>query len=221
MPSVIVMLRVIGMRLVRQRPCAAAECSPSLGLLLRRAEHSAVQVGAKARRDGFPDGRRAGRRQPWTNSERTRARRRLARGMHRTTLARTQRRTRPPLGAPADADAGKLADLAPDVPAQDAWFRLELRLALLGLAEQDAEAVPCKPDAAQSAEQSCAAQVFAARQRPGERPDAAYSGPREQQAMRKRQSMALRARTELPQLPAALRDAAMAQLLQGVQAAQP
>ena len=129
-----------------------------------------------------------------------------------------------PRALPADGDAGKSADPAPVVLAQDASFRPGRPLALLAPAEPDAEAEPYKPDAAQSVEQSCAVQAFVARQQPGERPDAGYSGPREQRAMRKRQSMAARARTELPQLPAALRDAAMAQLLQGpqgVQAVQP
>jgi hypothetical protein len=185
-------------------------------------EHNAVLAGAKAHRDGFLDERvraeealdqlqvDAAQTEPsaWDASD----------GAHPGEAADAAHQ---PRALPADGDAGKSADQGPVAPAQDAWFRPELRLALWGPAEQDAEAEPYKPDAAQSAEQSCAVQAFAARQQPGERPDAGYSGPPEQPAMRKRQSMALRARTELPQLPAALRDAAMAQLLQGPQAVQP
>ena len=185
-----------------------------MGLLLHHAEHSAVLAGAKAHRDGFPDER--GRAEEGLDQLRADAVRSELSAWDASDGARPGEAADADHQLPAlpeDGDAGKSVDQGPAAPAQDAWFRLELRLALLGLAEQDAEAEPCKPDEAQSAEQSCAAQVFAARQQPGEQPDAAYSGPREQQAMRKRQSMALRALTELPQLPAALRDAAMAQLL--------
>ena len=196
-----------------------------MGLLLLHAEHIAVLADATAHRDGFPDERGRGeeglgqlqadvvRLEPsaWDASDGARPGE-AADAAHQ------------PRALPEDGDVGRSVDQGPVAPAQDAWFQRELRLALLGPAEQDAEAEPYKPDAAQSAEQSCAAQVSAARQQPGEQPDAGYSGPQEQQAMRKRQSMALRARTELPQLLAALRDAAMAQLLQvpqGVQEAQP
>jgi hypothetical protein len=64
----------------------------------------------------------------------------------------------------ADEDAGKSVDPARVVPARDASFPPELPFALSGAAGQDAAAELCKPDAGQSGEQSCAAQVFAAQQ---------------------------------------------------------
>ena len=70
--------------------------------------------------------------------------------------------------------------LAQAAPAQDASFQPELPLARLASAPQDAVAELYKPDAAQSAEQSCAAQGLAARQRPEERLDATYSEPQAQ-----------------------------------------
>jgi len=157
-----------------------------LGLLLHRAEHSVVLDGARAHQDGFPDERGraeevlgqlqsdAVRSEPsaWDASD----------GARPGEVADAEHQHQ---ALPADEDAGKSADQGPVAPAQDAWFQRDFPLALLGLVEQDAEAEPYKPDAGQSAEQSCAAQVFAARQQPGEPPDAAYSGPREQQAMRK------------------------------------
>ena len=81
---------------------------------------------------------------------------------------------------PADGDAGKSADPAQAAPAQDASFQPELPLVWLASAPQDAVAELYKPDAAQSAEQSCAAQGLAARQRPEERLDATYSEPQAQ-----------------------------------------
>ena len=197
-----------------------------MGLLLLRAEHSAVLAVAKAHRDGFRDERvRAEEALDQLQADVAQTEPSAWDASDGARLGEAADAAHQPRALPEDGDAEKSADPEPVVLAQDAWFRPELRLALLAPAEPDAAAGPYKPVAAQSAEQSCAAQVFAARQQPGERPDAAYSGPREQQAMRKRQSMALRARTELPQLPAAaLRDAAMAQPLQGpqgVQAAQP
>jgi hypothetical protein len=66
----------------------------------------------------------------------------------------------------------------------------------LVLAEQDAEEEPYKPDEARSAEQSCAAQVAAARPQLAERLDAACSELREQRAARKQSSMAPRAQVE-------------------------
>ena len=86
----------------------------------------------------------------------------------------------------ADGDAGKSADPARAALAQDASFQPELPLARLASAPQDAVVELYKPDAAQSAEQSCAAQGLAARQRPEEQRDAAYSEPPEQHATRKR-----------------------------------
>ena len=115
----------------------------------------------------------------------------------------------------ADGDAGKSADPERVVRAQDASYPRELPLALLALAEQDAEAEPCRPDAAQSGEQSCAAQVFAARQQPAERLGAAHSKPREPRAMPTQSSMALRVQAEMPQPLEALRDERVAQRLPG------
>jgi len=115
----------------------------------------------------------------------------------------------------ADEDAGKSADRARAVRAQDASFPPEFRLALLVLVEQDVEAEPYRPDVVRSAEQSCAAQVFAARQQPAERLDAVCSAPREQQVMRKRSSTALQAQAEQPPLVAALQDEAAVRPLPG------
>lgn len=135
-----------------------------MGLLLLHAEHSAVLGGATAHRDGFPDERGRGEEGPgqlqadvvrlepsaWDASDGARP--------GEGADAAHQPRALPEVG-----DAGKSADQAQVVLVQDASFPPELRLALLGRAEQDAEAEPYKPDAAQSAEQSYAAQVFAAR----------------------------------------------------------
>ena len=78
----------------------------------------------------------------------------------------------------AVGDAGKSADPERVVRARGASFLLELRLALLVLAEQDAVVEPYRPDVARSGEQSCAAQVVAARQQPKERLDAECSASR-------------------------------------------
>jgi hypothetical protein len=83
----------------------------------------------------------------------------------------------------------------------------------LDSAEQDAAAEPYKPDEAQSAEQSCAAQVFAALQQPVARLDEAYSELPEQQAMRTRSSMARQAQAAELLLVAALPDEAVARRL--------
>jgi hypothetical protein len=124
-----------------------------------------------------------------------------------------QRRT-----LPAD-DAGKSADRAPVDLAQDASFLPEPPLALLEAAGQDAAAELCKPDAAQSVEQSCAAQVFEVRPKRVEWLDEACLEPREQKAP-KQPSMELQARAESPQLVEALRDAAAVQLRPEPQVAQ-
>jgi len=59
----------------------------------------------------------------------------------------------------AAADAEKLADRARGVPAQNAPYHQRKYLA-----QPDAAGAPCKPGAAQSAEQSYAEPAFAARQ---------------------------------------------------------
>ena len=96
----------------------------------------------------------------------------------------------------AAGDAGKSADLERVARAQDAWFPPELPLGPLALAEQGAVAELYTPDEARSAEQSCAAQVAAARQQPAERPAAVYSGLRERTVARKRPSMAPQVQAE-------------------------
>lgn len=170
-----------------------AERSPSLVLLLPRAEHSAVLAGAKAHRDGFPDERvqaeealdqlqaDAVRSEPsvWDALD----------GARRDEAADAPHPRRALLAA---GDAGKSADPERVVRARDASFPPELRLALLVPAEQDAVAELYRLDVARSGEQSCAAQVVAARQQPAEL-DAECSAP---QAVPKRSLMALRAQVE-------------------------
>jgi hypothetical protein len=168
-----------------------------LVLLLRRAEHSAVRACAQAHRDGFPDERDREEedlgqlRSDAAQLERSAwdawddARRDEAADVHHQLQALL-----------AAGDAGKSADPERAARAQDAWFPPELRLARLVPAEQDAAVEPYIPDAARSAEQSCAAQAFAARQQLAEQLDAECSAPREQRAARKLSSMALRAQVE-------------------------
>jgi hypothetical protein len=168
-----------------------------LDLLLPRAEHSAVRACAQAHRDGFPDERDREEedlgqlRSDAAQSERSAwdawdgARRDEAEDVHHQLRAH-----------PAGGDAGKSADPERAAQALDAWFPLALRLALLVPAEQDAAAGPYKPVEGRSAEQSCAAQAFAARQQLAEQLDAECSAPREQRAARKRSSMALQAQGE-------------------------
>jgi hypothetical protein len=182
-----------------------------LGLLLLRAEHSAVRACAQAHRDGYPD-------------ERVRAAEGLGQlqadaaqlepsawdawdGARRGVAADVPHQRQALLAA---GDAGKSADPERVARAQDASFPLELRLALLVLAEQDAAVEPYRPDAAQSAEQSCAAQVFAARQQLAERLDAARSEPR---AVPTRSSKARQVQVELPRLRAEVRGEPVAQRL--------
>lgn len=201
-----------------------AEHSPSLVLLLPRAEHSAVLDGAQAHRDGFP-------------GERVRAAEALGRlqadvaqsepsasdawdGARRDEAADAPHQLQALLAA---GDAGKSADPERAVRAQDASSPPGLPPVLLVLVEQDAGAEPYRPDAAQSAEQSCAAQVFAARQQLVEWLGEECSARREQRAVPKRSSMALQAQVELPQLREALPVEPVALLLlepQVVQAAQ-
>jgi len=128
-----------------------------------------------------------------------------------------------PRALPEDGDAGKSVDPVRVVLAQDASFPPERLLALLAPAEPDAAAGPYRPDEGQSAEQSCAAQVFAARQQLAEAWDAACSQPREQQVAPKRSSIALQVQKETPQRLAAPQDAAAGLLLpeEVVQATQP
>jgi hypothetical protein len=96
----------------------------------------------------------------------------------------------------AAEDAGKSADPERVARAPGASFPPQLPLAVLVLVEQDAVAELYTPDEARSAEQSCAAQVAAARQQPAARTDAVHSGLRERQAARKRSSMAPWAQAE-------------------------
>jgi hypothetical protein len=195
-----------------------------LGLLLPRAERSAVRACAQAHRDGFPD-------EPAREEEGLdRLQADAAQsgpsawdawdGAHRVEAADALLQL---LALLAAGDAGKSADPERAARAQDASFPPELRLARLGLAEPDAVAGLYTPDEARSAGQSCAAQVFAARQQLVERLDAVCSEPRERHATRRRLSMAPQARVEQPPLVAALRGGPVARLLpepQVVQAAQ-
>jgi hypothetical protein len=168
-----------------------AERSPSLVLLLPRAGHSAVLAGAQAHRDGFRDERAreaegldqlqsdADQWEPSASDASDGARRGEAADALLQLLALL-----------AAGDAGKSADPGRVARARDASFLSELPLGPLALAEQDAVAELYTPDAARSAEQSCAAQVAAARKQPAERTDAVHSGLQERQAARKRSSMA-------------------------------
>jgi hypothetical protein len=168
-----------------------------LGLLLPRAEHSAVRACAQAHPDGFPD-------------EPARAEEALDRlqsgaaqsapsawdaldGARRDEAADVPHQLQPLLAA---GDAEKSADPERVVRAPDAWFLLERPLALLLPAEQDAVAEPYRPDVAQSGEQSCAALGFAARQQLAERLDAECSEPREQRSMQRPSLKALQAQVE-------------------------
>jgi len=84
--------------------------------------------------------------------------------------------------ASSDADAGKLAVLAPDAPVRDAWSpQVSLPVQSTRPAQPDAAAVLCTPDAVPSGEQSCAAPEPAAHpQLPVVLPDAVV--PLESQA---------------------------------------
>jgi hypothetical protein len=185
-----------------------------LVLLLPRAERSAVRACAQAHRDGFPDEpvrveealdqlqSGAAQWEPSAWDALDGARRDEADAHHQL------------LALPAAEDAEKSADPERAVRAQDAWFPPALLHAQLGQAEQDAEAEPYRPDVVRSGEQSCAAQVFAARQQPAERLDVACSVPREQRrAVPTRPSMALQVQVELPRLRAAVRGEPVTQQL--------
>jgi hypothetical protein len=165
-----------------------------LGLLLLRAERSAVLACAQAHPDGFPD--EPAREEEALGQLRSDAAQLEPSAWDAWDGARRDEAADAPhqlLALLADEDAGKSADRERAVRAQDASFPPKLPLALLVPAEQDAEAEPYRLDVVRSAEQSCAAQVFAARQQPAERLDAVCSVPREQQVMPKRSSMALQA----------------------------
>lgn len=136
-----------------------AACSPSLDLLLRRAERNAGPDDARAPPDGCRDelAPEAEAPDPHREDEHPQApgawdawdgARRGAAG------AEDLRRE------PADEGAEKLAGRAQDVRARDAWSLLAFRLAQWAL--PGAAAALCIPDAAQSAEQSFAEPVVAA-----------------------------------------------------------
>jgi hypothetical protein len=186
-----------------------------LGLLLRRVEHSAVLAYAQAHRDGFPDERvraeealgqlqsDAARSEPsaWDALD----------GAHRGEAVDAFHQLR---ALPAAGDAGRSADPERVALEPDASFQPALPHVRLDSAEQDAAVEPYKPDEAQSAEQSCAAQVFAALQ-PVARLDEAYSEPPEQQAMWKRSSMARQEQAAELLLVAALPDEPVVRRLPG------
>jgi hypothetical protein len=184
-----------------------------LGLLLLRAEHTAVLAGAKAHRGGFLDERvQAEEALDQLQADAVRSELSVWDASDGARPGEAADAAHQPRALPEDGDAEKSADPAPVVLARDASFPPERPLALLAPAEPDAAAGPYKPDAAQSAELSCAAPVFAARQQLAEAWDAACSVPREQQAA-KRSSMALLLQKETPPRLAAQQDAAAAQLL--------
>jgi hypothetical protein len=88
----------------------------------------------------------------------------------------------------AGAGAGKSAVPELDGQVQDA--SQALLPALLAEAARDVAAVPCKPDEAPSAAQSCVAQGVAVRPQLAEAQDAAHLEPLEQLVARKQSSMA-------------------------------
>ena len=107
-------LRLVGERQPRRRRVALhraflhASRNVALSGPARRAAGTAARTGVGRRRQCA-----------WADSKRTRARRRLPRGMHGPALARTQwRRER---RAHRDVDAEKWAGPAPDVPEPGAW----------------------------------------------------------------------------------------------------
>ena len=139
-------------------------CSPSSGLLLRHAEHSAGPAGAREHRDEHrdelvpeaeaPDRHREDAHLPassawdaWDDAHPD------------ATDAADLRR------APSDAGAGKLAGPAQDARARDAWSRQQAHPSVRSV-RPDAAAELCTPDAVRSAEQSCAAQAAAAAPEP-------------------------------------------------------
>ena len=146
-------------------------CSPSLGLLLHRAEHTAGPAGAQAHRDAHQD-----ELVPEVARQ----------GPHRGDVARLHPcvwgawdgarqdaaadAAHPCRAVLADADAGKWAGLAPDVQEQDA-FRTALQSKVR---EQQGAAEPCKPDAVPFEARSCGAPELAGQT---ELRDAACSEP--------------------------------------------
>jgi len=197
------------------------ERSPSLDLLLPRAEHSAVLAYAQAHRDGFPgEAVRAEEALDQLQSDVAQSERSAWDawdGAHPDEAADAPHQL---LALLAAGDAEKSADPERAVRAQDALFPPTLLLAQLEPAEQGAEAEPYRPDVVRSEEQSCGAQVLAAWQQPAERLDAARSELREQQAMQRPSWRALQVQVELPQLRAALWGELVAQLLPGPQVVQ-
>jgi hypothetical protein len=147
------------------------ERNPSLVLLLRHVERSAVQGVARARRDGCPDepARAAGAQgQLQSDEDRSAQNAWDASGVaHRDAKADGARQLRVLL---ADVDAGKWAGQVPDGRAQGAC----LLAPQLAEQEQQDAAAPYTPDAAQSGARSCAVPEFEVR--PGQR-DAACSEP--------------------------------------------
>jgi hypothetical protein len=168
-----------------------------LVLLLRRAEHSAVLACEKAHQDGCPD--ELAREEEGLGQLRVDAAQSEPSAWDAWDGARRGEAADAPLqllALLAAGDAGKWADPERVGRAQDAWFLPEIPPGPLAPAEQGAVAELYTPDEARSAEQSCAAQVAAARQQPAERPGAVYSELRELQAARKRSSMAPWVRAE-------------------------
>ena len=92
---------------------------------------------------------RGAQRRSWAHTQRTRTRGRRPRGMHRTTFARTQRRTRTAWDLRTRTLKNRLTGHG------TAGYRT--RSDRVRRAEQASAAAPCKPAAVQSAEQSCAA----------------------------------------------------------------
>ena len=146
-------------------PCAAAACSPSSGLLLHHAEHSAGRAGARALRDARPD-------EPVPEAE--------APDQLRADALQSEL-------CAWDASDGAHRDAAADAADLRAARRHRTRTLKNGLSRHgtsrrgthraarapdsrctcatgatDAAAALCKPDAAPSAAQSCAARAVAA-----------------------------------------------------------
>jgi hypothetical protein len=125
-------------------------------------EHSAVPDGAQAHLGGFQDGL-----VPvaevlgplrWDAGQSGRSASDASDGAHPDAAADAAHQLPEDL---VDADAGISAVPAPDDPARDASFPPEAQFVRSARAELDAVAAPCRPDAGQFAEQSCAVQVFA------------------------------------------------------------
>jgi hypothetical protein len=134
-----------------------------LGLLLRRAECSAGQDGAKALPDGCQD-------EPAPEVA-AQVLHRSDAGLSAPSASDASDGVRPDATADADlqhpeladADAGKLADPGQVCPAWAfrQWDALLPALQHVQAVEQDAEAEPYIPDEGQSAERSCAALAVA------------------------------------------------------------